>query len=80
MATFIIAPARTVDIDINNISLKKTIDDPINFRITAEIEGLGKRIVVWDGEEAYKAAGLWTNESVVKRILNLLDTGDAVFI
>jgi hypothetical protein len=79
MATIIIDPARTVDIDPSNIVLKKTTDNPVNYRITAEIEGLWKSIIVWDGEQAYNAAGAWTNESVITQIASLIESGNVIF-
>jgi len=79
MATITLEPARTIDIDPSNIVLKKTVDEPANYRITAEIEGLWKSIIVWDGEEAYNAAGIWTNESVIAQIASLIESGNIKF-
>ena len=79
MATITIQQARTVDIDANNIILKRTVDDPIRFRITALIEGLNREIIVWDGADAYAAAGTWTNETVIAQIIILINTDNILF-
>jgi len=80
MATLILEPARTIDIDTNNFSLRQVVDNPVEQIITATIDNIWKDIVLWKGSEEYALAGIWTNESALQRAKELIDAGTVQFV
>ena len=79
MATLILEPARTIDIDTNNFSLRQVVDNSAEKIITATIDNIWRDIILWRGAEEYALAGVWTNESALQRAKELIDAGTVQF-
>jgi hypothetical protein len=80
MATVILQPAQTVDIDTNSLMLEKVIDSSSSQTIWATIPALGRDIYLWYGPVEYEEAGIWTNESALQRAKELIDSGNIRFV
>ena len=58
-------PAEVLTID--EIVISRVADCFHEKKIIAFIKGIPKPILLWNGEEEYTAAGVWTNESALAR-------------
>jgi hypothetical protein len=79
MATITLHPAETINIDTDNLVLRKVIDNPIEQIITATVENIYRDIILWQGSEEYTEAGIWTNESSLARAKAILESGNVQF-
>ena len=80
MATIIIQPEQSVDIDTNYLTLDKIIDSPSSQTIWAPIPALGRDIYLWYGPVEYEEAGIWTNESALQRAKDIINSGNIRFV
>lgn len=58
-----------VSVNINELTLLSTNDNPINKLVSAHIKEIGT-IVLWSGED-YNKIGQWTDNDVKERLLSL---------
>lgn len=79
MATITLFPAQTTTVDIDSLSLEKIIDSPSNFLITAVVVDIWREMILWQGQEEYEQAGIWTNESALARAKELIESGNVRF-
>jgi hypothetical protein len=80
MATIVIQPEQTVDIDTNTLVLDKVIDSSSSQTIWATIPALGRDIYLWYGPVEYEQAGIWTNETALQRAKDLINSGNIRFV
>jgi hypothetical protein len=71
-----LSPAKTINININEIKILSVNDFFDKKRIVANIKGLPKPLILWDGETEYAEAGVWTNETATQRVLDLLQANN----
>lgn len=65
-------PAETITVDETNPIVTSVNDNFDQKRITARLQGMYRDIVLWSGDEEYTLAGVWTNQSVIDRVKELL--------
>ena len=65
-------PAETITVDETNPIITSVNDNFDRKHITARLQGMYRDIVLWTGDAEYTTAGVWTNESVVARVKELL--------
>ena len=58
--TFTLEPARTIDIDTDNLTLTNVSDNQVDL-IIASIEGFWRGIILWQGADEYASAGTCTS-------------------
>jgi hypothetical protein len=80
MATIILQPAQTVDLDTNSLVLDKVVDSSATQTIWTNIPGLNRDIYLWYGPVEYEEAGVWTNETARQRAKELIDSGNIRFV
>jgi len=80
MATIVIQPEQTVDIDTNTLALDKIVDSSSSQTIWTTIPALGRDIYLWYGPVEYEEAGIWTNESALQRAKDLINSGNIRFV
>jgi hypothetical protein len=80
MATIILQPEQSVDIDTNSLTLDRVTDSSSSQTIWATIPSLGRDIYLWYGPVEYVEAGVWTNESALQRAKELIDSGNIRFV
>jgi hypothetical protein len=80
MATIILQPEQSVDIDTNTLTLDKVTDSSSSQTIFTTIPAIGRDMYLWYGPEEYVQAGIWTNESALQRAKELIDSGNIRFI
>lgn len=80
MATIVIQPEQTVDIDINSLVLDRVVDSSASQTIWANIPDLNRDIYLWYGPEEYEQAGVWTNETALQRAKDLINSGNIRFV
>jgi hypothetical protein len=80
MATIIIQPEQSVDIDTNTLTLDKIVDSSSSQTIWTNIPGLNRDIYLWYGPVEYEEAGVWTNETALARAKDLIDSGNIRYV
>jgi len=80
MATIILQPQQSVDIDINTLTLDKVVDSSSSQTIWTTIPALGRDIYLWYGPVEYNEAGIWTNETALQRAKDLINSGNIRFV
>lgn len=80
MATIVLQPAQTIEIDTNSLVLEKVIDSSATQTIWATIPALGRDIYLWYGPVEYDEAGIWTNESALRRAKELINSDNIRFV
>jgi hypothetical protein len=80
MATIIIQPEQSVDIDTNTLTLDKIVDSSSSQTIWTTIPALGRDIYLWYGPVEYDEAGVWTNETALQRAKDLIDSGNIRYV
>jgi hypothetical protein len=80
MATIIIQPEQSVDIDTNTLTLDKVVDSSASQSIWTTIPILGRDIYLWYGPVEYNEAGIWTNETALQRAKELIDSGNIRYV
>jgi hypothetical protein len=80
MATIILQPAQTVDIDTNTLALDKIVDSSSSQTIWTTIPALERDMYLWYGPVEYEEAGVWTNESALQRAKDLINSGNIRFV
>lgn len=80
MATIIIQPQQSVDIDTNSLVLDKVVDSSSTQTIWTTIPALGRDIYLWYGPVEYNEAGIWTNDSALQRAKDLINSGNIRFV
>jgi len=76
--TFTLEPAKTIDIDTDNLTLRNVSDNQVDL-ITASVNGLWRDIALWQGADEYAAAGIWTNQTALDRAKELIESGNVKF-
>lgn len=80
MATIILQPAQTINIDTSTLALDRVTDSSSSQTIWATIPVLGRDMYLWYGPVEYDQAGIWTNESALQRAKELIDSGNIRFV
>jgi hypothetical protein len=80
MATIIIQPEQSVDIDTNTLTLDKIVDSSSSQTIWTTIPALGRDIYLWYGPVEYEEAGVWTNETALQRAKELIESGNIRYV
>ncbi|NDD53933.1 hypothetical protein EBZ39_08655 [bacterium] len=80
MATIIIQPEQSIDIDTNSLVLDRVVDSSASQTIWTTIPALGRDIYLWYGPVEYEEAGIWTNESALQRAKDLINSGNIRFV
>ena len=65
-------PAETITVDETNPIVTSVNDNFDRKHITARLQGMYRDIVLWTGDAEYTTAGVWTNQSVIDRVKELL--------
>ena len=62
-------------VNVESIEVIEVRDFFDEKKIIASIKGVNRDIVLWEGLEEYTKAGNWTNDSIVSKIIDVLDSG-----
>lgn len=65
-------PAETITVDETNPIVTSVNDNFDRKHITARLQDMYRDIVLWSGDAEYILAGVWTNQSVIDRVKELL--------
>ena len=71
------APAPYVLEDLEIVFIR---DEFLTKRICAQLKGLQRVVVLWDGITEYQEAGEWTNETALQRAKDLIANNAIKFV